>query len=344
MSVSESGTESGAESESEPESGAESESESESGTEAEHESGSVTESETGSKPEPESGIESEPAPSSCLTAPVTLRRIGPERERVELRLTHCDGRPNLGALDGLSRIARAKGSDTQLVRLDSGLMPRLQRIAERWPGRELVVVSGHRPGARRGSRHRHGHAVDVSVEGVDDAQVVELLQELSETGIGYYPNSTFVHVDVRPDSAFWVDRSGPGEPPDYGPWPAGDGGVPGGPDDADLEALRERAMAALHDAFDSHGPELPVAELTPARELLAQLQETDGSAEPPQTAKTGAPADGHDELSQARSALQALNSTAESSAAPAPAPEELQRELEALSGRALLVMAEALAR
>jgi hypothetical protein len=175
------------------------------------------------------------------------------------------------------------------------------------------------------------------------------LQELSETGVGYYPNSTFVHVDVRPDAAYWVDRSGPGEPPDYGPWPpAGGDDIPGGPDDADLDALRERAMAALHDAFDAHGPELPVAELTPARELLAQMQQTGGSAEPAQRGKAGAAAEGLDELSQARSALHALatstESTAEAEAEPESAPEELQRELEALSGRALLVMAEALAR
>ncbi|HEY2513991.1 MAG TPA: hypothetical protein VGI39_24155, partial [Polyangiaceae bacterium] len=32
---------------------------------------------------------------------------------------------------------------------------------------------------------------------------------------GYYPNSTFVHMDVREKSAFWIDFSRPGEPPRY---------------------------------------------------------------------------------------------------------------------------------
>ena len=31
-------------------------------------------------------------------------------------------------------------------------------------------------------------------------------------GVGYYPNSNFVHVDVRDGpSAFWIDYSGPGQ-------------------------------------------------------------------------------------------------------------------------------------
>jgi len=35
---------------------------------------------------------------------------------------------------------------------------------------------------------------------------------LKKVGVGYYPNSSFVHLDVRKDrSAFWIDYSGPGE-------------------------------------------------------------------------------------------------------------------------------------
>ncbi|HEY0711832.1 MAG TPA: hypothetical protein VGF45_04105, partial [Polyangia bacterium] len=31
-------------------------------------------------------------------------------------------------------------------------------------------------------------------------------------GVGYYPNSSFVHLDIRRGaSAFWIDYSGPGE-------------------------------------------------------------------------------------------------------------------------------------
>ena len=35
---------------------------------------------------------------------------------------------------------------------------------------------------------------------------------MKKVGVGYYPNSSFVHLDVRKDrSAFWIDYSGPGE-------------------------------------------------------------------------------------------------------------------------------------
>src|SRR4029078_12850254 len=49
---------------------------------------------------------------------------------------------------------------------------------------------------------------------------------LSDTGCGYYPNSSFVHLDVRDPGAghvTWIDASGPGESPRYGSaWPPQD--------------------------------------------------------------------------------------------------------------------------
>jgi hypothetical protein len=40
-------------------------------------------------------------------------------------------------------------------------------------------------------------------------------RELSETGVGYYPNSLFTHIDVRQRSVLWVDLSRPGEAARY---------------------------------------------------------------------------------------------------------------------------------
>jgi hypothetical protein len=48
---------------------------------------------------------------------------------------------------------------------------------------------------------------------VPNAVVCEFLRELEDVGVGYYPNSSFVHLDVRDHSAYWVDYAGPGEPP-----------------------------------------------------------------------------------------------------------------------------------
>jgi hypothetical protein len=45
--------------------------------------------------------------------------------------------------------------------------------------------------------------------------VRDFCRTLRNAGCGYYPNSTFVHMDVRDTKAFWVDLSRPGEPPRY---------------------------------------------------------------------------------------------------------------------------------
>ena len=43
----------------------------------------------------------------------------------------------------------------------------------------------------------------------------DFCRTLRNAGCGYYPNSTFVHMDVRDTKAYWVDLSRPGEPPRY---------------------------------------------------------------------------------------------------------------------------------
>ena len=58
-----------------------------------------------------------------------------------------------------------------------------------------------------------GLACDFRVDGVQAAELRDYLRKaFDKVGVGYYPNSTFVHLDVRKDrSAFWIDYSGPGE-------------------------------------------------------------------------------------------------------------------------------------
>jgi uncharacterized protein YcbK (DUF882 family) len=161
----------------------------------------------------------------CFAEPVVVRRFGLDGSDA-LRLTDCDGHPNLATLDALSALAQplpsastattvASPSVGEAHALDSELLVRLQRIADHFPGRVLELVSGYRPHARPGSRHRSGSALDLRVEGVADSDLSEFARTLEATGVGYYPNSTFVHVDVRSTPFYWVDRSKPGERPDY---------------------------------------------------------------------------------------------------------------------------------
>ena len=101
--------------------------------------------------------------------------------------------------------------------LDSGIVTRLAAIAREFPGKTVSLV-GERRAPNRGSQHQTARAIDLRVNGVDNADLAAFCRTLPDTGCGYYPNSSFVHVDVRCPSAgtvFWIDASGPGEPPKY---------------------------------------------------------------------------------------------------------------------------------
>jgi hypothetical protein len=106
--------------------------------------------------------------------------------------------------------------------IDDGLVSRLQAVAREFPGKKVTVVSGYRPQSS-GSYHKLARAMDFRVEGVKNEDLVTFCRGLSDTGCGYYPNSSFVHMDVRPAGTghvYWIDASGPGETPRYvATWP-----------------------------------------------------------------------------------------------------------------------------
>ena len=94
----------------------------------------------------------------------------------------------------------------------------LTQISDHFGGREISILSGYRPPGghtQRESRHVSGRAMDIRIRGVPNRALRDYARTLNRVGVGYYPNSTFVHVDVRERSAYWVDRSGRGEAPDY---------------------------------------------------------------------------------------------------------------------------------
>lgn len=72
------------------------------------------------------------------------------------------------------------------------------------------VVSGYRPD-RAGSRHTQGRAIDMVLPGVTNEQLADYVRTFGFVGVGIYPTSGFVHLDVRDVSYFWVDNSLPDE-------------------------------------------------------------------------------------------------------------------------------------
>jgi hypothetical protein len=101
--------------------------------------------------------------------------------------------------------------------LDPGLLARVDAIARRFPGKPISLVSGYRPRSR-GSLHQSAKALDLRVAGVSNEELSAFCKTIPDTGCGYYPNSSFVHVDVRKrggGGVSWIDASGPGETPHY---------------------------------------------------------------------------------------------------------------------------------
>lgn len=95
----------------------------------------------------------------------------------------------------------------------------LAKISDHFGGREVRVVSGLREVrgyTRETSRHTMGRAVDIRVSGVPNRSLWEYCRRINHAGCGYYPNSTFVHVDARRRRTQWVDWSRPGKRARYG--------------------------------------------------------------------------------------------------------------------------------
>jgi Bacterial protein of unknown function (DUF882) len=92
-------------------------------------------------------------------------------------------------------------------------------VSDHFGSRRLEIISGFRPYTSTQytahSNHNIGHAMDFRVVGVPNEVLRDYCRTLKNVGVGYYPNSTFVHLDVRSSSAFWIDYSRPGEPPRY---------------------------------------------------------------------------------------------------------------------------------
>jgi len=98
-------------------------------------------------------------------------------------------------------------TDPRLIRL-------LAKVSAHFGSRPIRIVSGYRTRSfYEDSRHKLSRAVDFSIPGIDNVTLRDYLRTLTSVGVGYYPNSSFVHLDVRDTNTYWVDYAGPGEAP-----------------------------------------------------------------------------------------------------------------------------------
>jgi uncharacterized protein YcbK (DUF882 family) len=91
--------------------------------------------------------------------------------------------------------------------LDPRLVEVLYRIAQR-THQKIELVSGFRApmfSLAQLSYHTRGMAADIRVPGMTPLMVRDLARAMGIKGIGYYPVSQFVHVDVRDEPQEWTD-------------------------------------------------------------------------------------------------------------------------------------------
>jgi hypothetical protein len=178
---------------------------------------------------------------TCTKAPVEILA---GTESATFSLAKCDGRANPLGVDQLSILARpasapkprgplaalAKTHGAELApgvrRVDPRLVERLESVVDHFRKEAKVehvaLISGYRPRSAA-SYHSTGRALDFRIDGVSNEALVAFCKTLPDTGCGYYPNSLFVHMDVRDPGTghvSWIDVSRPGEAPKYvSVWP-----------------------------------------------------------------------------------------------------------------------------
>lgn len=98
----------------------------------------------------------------------------------------------------------------QATEMDGRLFETVVRAAERFHAHYVEIVSGFRAPkyqlmlrkkgheVARDSQHPQGHAVDFRIPNVKTRQLLRFVKSLHLGGVGYYPDSRFVHADVGP--------------------------------------------------------------------------------------------------------------------------------------------------
>jgi uncharacterized protein YcbK (DUF882 family) len=144
----------------------------------------------------------------------------PEREyRLRLFQTHTNERIDVvyrrgdaylsGALAQLDYFLRDRRTGG-VRHFDPRLYDLLENLAASvgHPGAEIDVICGYRTrwsngflrahtsGVAENSLHVQAEAIDIRIPGVDTYQLREAALALHRGGVGYYPHSDFVHVDL----------------------------------------------------------------------------------------------------------------------------------------------------
>ena len=130
-------------------------------------------------------------------------------DHIELEAASERGGFSASELDRAAYVLREAHSGNEHP-IEPRLLDVVYRIQTHFAAQEIRIISGYRTPHGRSSNHGKGRAMDIIVPGATDDDVARFARELGFVGVGVYPVSGFVHVDVRDRSYFWIDGSGPG--------------------------------------------------------------------------------------------------------------------------------------
>jgi uncharacterized protein YcbK (DUF882 family) len=127
-------------------------------------------------------------------------------EELEVRVNLATGEVEAEGYRRLRHLMRCLRTTAETP-IDPRLIGLLYRISQR-TGQKIILVSGFRApmfSLAALSYHTRGMAADIRIPGMTPLMVRDLAASMGVHGIGYYPVSGFVHVDVRDQFTTWTD-------------------------------------------------------------------------------------------------------------------------------------------
>ena len=136
-----------------------------------------------------------------------------EKESLKVNIFNPDGSYNVDAIQAASHMLRCRRTDTQKD-MEPRLLAILSHVFDHFGERRIDLISGFRNQRKTSSYHYKGTAADIRVDGIPARKLKAFVETLDAggMGIGIYPVTGFVHIDVRPPPSYrWVDyaRSNP---------------------------------------------------------------------------------------------------------------------------------------
>ena len=158
--------------------------------------------------------------ASALSVPTLARAAvaAPNERTLRLYNTHtgesvksvfwADGNFVPEALADINKLLRDHRNNA-IAAMDPQLLLLLDHVSARFGGTDVLhVISGYRSpesnamlaaasgGVAKHSMHLEGKAIDIRMPGRDLASLHKVAMSLGAGGVGYYPDSQFVHMDT----------------------------------------------------------------------------------------------------------------------------------------------------